>query len=134
MLVIPKSALLLFLADTVAGELAAAVVHLYKNDLVPTPNTILADLISADYSGYATKVLGTAGAPIINSDGAAQVVYPSQQWQHSSGATANTIYGAYVLDAGGALLYVERFGTPVNMTDATDGFIYVPVFTNSSAV
>lgn len=99
------------------ASLALGEIHLFQGAIIPTPDTLLADLVAteADFDGYAAVV---TGPPV-------RVVSAANQWalfvtamSVVSGAlpiTGNTVTGYWYETAAGVLVYSERFGTPVNM-------------------
>lgn len=95
-------------------------VDLYQNDYTPGASTVVGDLDVADFSGYAQKVVADLLPAYISPDGGAAAQIATQQWDHSGGATANTIYGAFVRNAGGDLISVVRFTAPVAMAALGD--------------
>jgi len=86
--------------------------HLYKNDLTPLPDTTLAEIVEADFTGYASALI-VMNAPYINSFGLAEADAEKIDWIATGAIPANTIYGVYVLDQGGALIACERLPQPI---------------------
>lgn len=112
-------------ADT--GLLDDAKVHLFKNDIQPNENTLLAGFTAADYSGYAAKTVVSWGGPFIGVDGKAKVVAASLQFQPNAATVGNICYGYYVTDAAGTtLLGHKRFDQPVTL-DGTASAVIVQV-------
>jgi hypothetical protein len=111
------------------GFLNGAKVHLFSSPYVPSRSTPLADLtaIEANYAGYAAVAAGTWGDAIVLVDGSMQILAPSIQFTPSGSTSPNTIYGAYLTDAGGTnLIYVEPFDVPVPLPDENSGLVYTP--------
>jgi hypothetical protein len=105
---------------------------LFKNSATLSHATVLSDLTEADFSGYsAYSLAGGAVAGALDGSGRAVASYTAHTFT-KSGATGNTIYGYWVEDSTGALLWCELFDTPIPMT--VDGaFIQItPKFTDAS--
>jgi hypothetical protein len=118
----PKGELLAVLGilTGVAGRYENATVHLFQNDFTPTPDTVIADLTEATFSGYAAVVDPGWGAAFLNDDGNAQRLLNNAQFTQTAATITNTVYGYYVTDAAGTgLWWAERFATPVLMDAAS---------------
>lgn len=81
---------------------------LYKNDYTPTDATVIADLTEADFTGYARIDLDGWTAAFLNAANIAEMRETLRTFTATGGATANTIYGYFILDAGGNLMAVQR--------------------------
>jgi hypothetical protein len=97
-------------------------VHLFKNNYTPDHTTVLANLTEANFTGYASA---DADNPVtqaaLDVAGRAFVLWDMIRWT-KAGATGNDIYGYWVVDSGGNLLWVERFITGVFSMN-TDGSV-----------
>lgn len=107
---------------------------LYQNDVTPDKNTVLTDLVEADFDGYAPIDLarGTWTSPV-TVGGKAKTFYgaSAQQWE-VTGPTGNTIYGYYVHDVpNGVLLWAQRFASPKPLQEFDTLDVY-PEFTLNS--
>lgn len=95
-------------------------VHLYKNNLVPTPQNVLADfteVLVGDFPGYAPVAITQSGTPFINVGGNAEQIFSDPVFQPSSDPVAPvTIYGYFVtihpVVGADTLLYAVRFDAP----------------------
>ena len=98
-------------------------VHLFCNDVVPgdfDQNASYQELVGG---GYAPKALPLEGWTII--DG--QMVYPRQDWLFTSTPNVPRVYGYFVSEAGGTILWAER--GPAPFTVAAGGeYRVVPKF------
>jgi hypothetical protein len=95
---------LLELADIAAGSLMGVKLHLYQNNLVFNPDTVvLADLVEATFATYAAVVL-TWDTPSVSDDGHPEIHSDRVTWRPTSSATPNDIYGYYITDAASAVL------------------------------
>lgn len=110
------------LATELDAALANCTIDLFKDTLVPGITTTAAELLAAiaDYSGYAQKVVTALLAPYLDPAGGASTNIATQQFQHTGGAVANSIGGAWVRDAGAVVRLVIVFDNPVQMAVATD--------------
>lgn len=138
MLVVPNSQLLQILEDyaTLPTDPAfeTPTMHLFQNDFAPNVAMVLADLTEATFSGYAAAAGLAWGAPFINADGRAETDLPSQQFQHDGGAVANLVYGYYLTNAAGTVLYgAERFAdAPIAMSFATNAIVVLSRLTQGN--
>ena len=106
------------------------VLKLYRNDLTPGPATELGDFNDANYSGYAAQEPENWTAPVDDGTGRAISEADTLTFTHNGGGVANNVYGYYVVNAGGDLLWCERFGTaPLVMASAADSFTLRPKLT-----
>lgn len=115
--------------DTVTGANLLYRIHLYKNNHVPAFTDTILDFTEADFSGYGSSILLAWGAAVINSGVQALIATPPVSWTRSSGPTSNTVYGVYVTNVAGDLMYAERFPAPISMTSNGDTISYEPLCT-----
>ena len=94
--------------------------RLYKNDVVPTVNSTLADFVAADFPGYGDQQIqpGMAGP---NGNQLGQAVATSQilTWTRTAGTGPQTVFGYVVIftsGAGDTIFGAERFALarPIN--------------------
>lgn len=132
MLVLPISqsqGILTLLDDSTAtaGPWEGALVHLFKNDLVPAPNTVLADFTEADFDGYAASAAIVWGDPYQNELNQSTILGDAKTFTATGATTPNDIYGYYITDAGGTeLLLSERFAEVQPMPAAGAVTIVIP--------
>lgn len=126
MIVVPTLSRLAQLDDIIAARLDGGSLRLFKNDIIPNETTALAAFTVADFTGYANKTIATWNAPYLDGQNKATVLAPLQAFTPTGTALANTIYGVYYLDAGGALVYAERFAQPIIVTGPTTPVNVVP--------
>jgi hypothetical protein len=108
----------LWMAGEVGTLLAVSEMHLFQSTIVPDVNTVLADLVAeeADFTGYADIALTVFGAPYLVPVGGAAVNSPAVQFNTGDPTTvANTIGGAWIQTAGGDLVLIDVFPTPIAM-------------------
>jgi len=102
-------------------------VHLFKNNLVPTPANVLADyteVLVGDFPGYAAIAITASGTPFIDGAGNAAQIFTDPVFQPSADpAVPLTVYGYFVtihpVAGPDTLLYAKRFDTPPIITSAT---------------
>ena len=111
--------------DTATAASVLKTIKLYQNNYVPTLTDTVGSYTEATFSGYVSQTLAW-GAAFINGSTQAEIDATALTWTHSAGATGNTVYGIYVLDNAGALVYAERFPAPISMTANGDAITYTP--------
>lgn len=104
------------LMDSWAATFSGALhVRLFKNNLTPTPDNVVGDFTESTFTGYAAISFGSLGA-----DGWTDT--PIYQWAktagtytfNGTGGVNENVYGYYVTDGGGNLLFSHRFaGAPL---------------------
>lgn len=102
------------------ADLVNCKVKLFQNDYQPNPDTVKANLTVATFSGYADKTVAALLPPYYDPIGGASTQIGTLQWDHNGGVNANTIFGWWVENAGGDLIIVGRFDTPVGMSSLGD--------------
>jgi hypothetical protein len=115
-----------------SGMLFAVNVHLFKNDLTPTINTVLADFSEADFSGYSLVGPIQWGNMFINTAGQGVIVSLTSCQFIATGSTfQDVIYGYYVTQGTAPVLlrFAERFPAPVAISAANDAVVVLPQFT-----
>ena len=120
LLIIPNSGKRIHLIyQTQYGQTPNFSIKLFQNNVTVSSITVLADLVEATFSGYSSPLLsGQVIEESLDGFSRAVSVWNPATWT-KSGASANTIYGYYVCLPGPALMWVEKFDTPIPMT--TDG-------------
>lgn len=114
---------------TAASFMTTWKLHLFQNDHVPTLFDTDADYVEADFSGYVGNVTVVWGMPFVNGSNQGELDSSQFNFTHNGGSTDNTIYGIYVTDLAGLLLFAERFDAPVLMNAAGSTIAYTPKFT-----
>jgi hypothetical protein len=96
-----------------AAPLLAPVIHLFQNNIIPGPNTVLADLVECTFSGYVV-VTGPFLAPGLDQSGVPAA--PLRFLFTTDGVTPGVAYGLYIEDSAGHLVAAGQFdGAPYNM-------------------
>lgn len=104
------------------GAFNGAKVGLFKNNINPTPNTVLADLEPCDFDGYSLGSAVTWGTAYYPTGDAAAIPAGMQQFIATGNTTPNNVYGVYIVNgAGDTLLVSERLAEAIPIVDAGDG-------------
>lgn len=112
------------------GPWNGAIIGLYKNNIVPTPRTTLAELDEADFTGYTRSAAITWSAVGQNIEDQAICLSDQKVFAGTGSAVANLIYGYMVLTTGGTfLLEVVPLPEPVSINEAGDLLPIVHVLT-----
>jgi hypothetical protein len=91
---------------------------LFKNNVTVSPTTVIADLIEADFSGYADISITEAswGGFVTRPDGSAMIMNNTiRTWMPNAATIGNTIYGWYLVSSLGALLMMGNLPAPAVM-------------------
>lgn len=99
-------------AESGQTALANSVLRLFKFGFNPTPTTPLADFITneCDFDGYAPITIAAWNDPILA--GAAYAIFAPVQafrWEHDTEDVGNSVGGAFLVTAGGALYQFTIF-------------------------
>ena len=96
---------------------------LFSNNIVPTDSTVASDLKEPTGGGYALKTLSTSDGVVSLESGIAQIAYPQQQFAFTGALDGSaTIYGYFIVDADGVLVFVEK--APAGYTPMSNGDLY----------
>jgi len=125
MIVVVENGWLGLLDAWVAAGLPA-ILRLYQNNYFPDPTDTAAAYVEATFSGYPGGTALGFGAAFVNGAGQGEIASMPITFAHNGGGVTNTVYGIYVTDGAGNLIYAERFGAPITMAVATDFIIYTP--------
>lgn len=118
------------LLDAALGGLSLTY-RLYQNAHTPGDGSTAADFTECTFDGYAAQ--GPSwGAAATNGSGDAEAVAAALTWTATGGSTSNTVYGYYVTDGGGEVVWAELFDTPVAVVDAPDAVVVTPTITLKS--
>lgn len=104
------------------------VMHLYKNDYTPVAGSTLGSFTEADFNGYASQTITTWSAASTSASVCSSTA-TALTWTKSAGGTTNNVYGYYVEDADGELLWAERDPSAPGRLSATgDTYTVTPEF------
>ena len=94
-------------------DAGSPVISLYKNDLTPVEATTIGDFTESTEAGYAAKTLTSASWTTTLSGDTATAVYSQETFSFTTGAD---VYGYFITDTAGALMWCERFtGAPFQL-------------------
>jgi hypothetical protein len=123
------------LADTGANAILVAAfnaqnlsLRLFVNNVTPTDASTPATFTEASGGGYAAKTLTGGSWTGSNVGGIEQVAYALQTWTFSAALSGNaTIYGYYVTNAAGTVLWYADAQTPFTPTaSGSDQYALTP--------
>jgi len=118
----------------VADAIVLFTLKLFQNNHTPAVTDTEANYTEASFSGYAAvDIHALWGAAFVNASGQGEIDCTTQTFAFGGGAVTNLVYGAYVVDNAGKLIYAERFAAPISMSASPDQIIYTPKFTAVSA-
>jgi hypothetical protein len=112
---------------------ALKTLRLFQNNHTPGVADVNANYTEATFTGYASVALGTWNPAFLNGSNQGEIDANPVTFTRTAGATSNTIYGAYVTDNAGDVVYAEKFSAPITMASTGDTFTYTPRFTAVSA-
>lgn len=121
-IVVPDSGTLASVISDVAGWLLPLTLHLFKSNTTPTTATVLGDFTEADFDGYAAGSPYNLTGPVVTvptPGSGALVTYTLINFTPTGSITPNNIYGYYVLDSAGTLLWCERAPSPPIVLNST---------------
>jgi hypothetical protein len=108
------------------------VLKLFKNNITPASGDVAGTYTEADFAGYAASNCTGWTASTMASNTATTTADQKTFTRSSTGAVQN-IYGYYVLDAGGNLLFAERdSAAPIPLTNLGDSYLVTPKWTLKS--
>jgi len=82
---------------------------LYQNDYTPLLETDLSKLVVANFSGYAGLQVTFGWSPAVMVGFRAESLAAPINWVHDGGPVQNWVYGYYVVNQYGTLVWAERF-------------------------
>jgi len=105
-LIVPNSGEAVLLALALSEDV---ILKLYSNDVTPGENSVVSDFTEVAGAGYAAKTLSSDAWNIVTGDPSV-ASYAYQDFQFTGPTTApSTVYGYFVVNAAGVLLWAERF-------------------------
>lgn len=111
----------------VGGAFNGAKVGLFKNNIAPNADTVLADLVTADFDGAAVSGPITWSAVVHNDSLEMRVLGSTQVFICTGDTTPNLIYGFYIVNSAGTeLLYSMRYDSPQSMSEAGNFIAVTP--------
>ena len=102
---------------------------LYSNDYTPVDTSVAGSFTVVSGGGYADKTLTNGSWTVTPANDPSDAVYAEQTFTFT-GVIGGTgiVYGYYVLDADGTLVWGERFGTSFTPANNGDNIKVTPKF------
>lgn len=120
--VTPQRLAILDKAVAAGGPLVLPTMHLYTNNVIPGPGTVLGDLTEATFGGYTAAAGLVWSAAFVGPDGTPQVVVPSQVFIADGTGPVETVYGWFLTNAAGTtLMAAGTLPAPAPMTAEDTG-------------
>lgn len=105
-------------------------VGLFKNDFIPRWDMIMSNLTPCNFSGYGGLQVTTGWSAAVMAGKRVITLAGQLTWEHDGGANQNWVFGYYVKDHAGNLLWAERFcPKEKRMAGAGDSIKVKPHFT-----
>lgn len=114
-----------------AGDLALATVHLFTNNINPTPQNVVGDFTEPTFTGYAAQAVAAWDTDELGADGSAGVFNTAvKTWVGPGDATGQTVYGYFLRSAGVGtpLVSAVKFAVPQPLMTPADVCNVVPYF------
>ena len=106
---------------------------LFVNDYTPLQTSVAGSFTEATGGGYAAKTLTNGSFTVTVGNDPSDAVYAQQVFTFTGALTTNpTIYGYYVVDADGTLIYAERAAASFTPANNGDHYDVTPKFQISS--
>lgn len=100
-------------------------IRLFVNDITPTHDTVTGDFVEASFGGYASGDISGSGTISENGSDEATLTFPTFTNTATGSGLPQSVYGYYVTDVGGALLWAERDPTGPIVIAAVDDEVTV---------
>src|SRR5262245_31088690 len=82
-------------------------IGLYQNNHTPAATDTAADYTPCNFNGYARQATTQWGVPFLNAGGKGETDDIVHTWTALDGSVANQVFGYYVTDAPGNLIFAE---------------------------
>jgi hypothetical protein len=103
-------------------------VHLFCNNITPSDSDVVGDYTEASGAGYAAQTLTTGSWTISIVSNLAQAVYGTLTFALTGVLTTNTtVYGYYVTDDNGDLMWADTLTTPFDTSPNVPGYIAIDI-------
>lgn len=107
-------------------------IKLYATNVTPADTDTAGSYTVATGGGYADKTLTNGSWTVTVANDPSDAVYAEQVWTFTGALTTNPIiYGYYILDADGVLVWAEKFGTSFTPANNGDQVKVTPKFQTS---
>jgi len=132
---VPNIAEQLLLDVLIAEELDSAELRLFVANHTPVAGDVAATYlaIEAAFGGYAPQTLNSWTPAAINAGGAAETEETVRTFLATGAGLPETVFGVFVLDLAGDLVYADKFATGgITLAAAGQTVSYLPKFTLST--
>lgn len=107
-------------------------IKLYVNDYTPVAGSVAGSFTEMSTLGYAAKTLTAASWTVTTIANVASGTYAQQTWTFTAGSSV-VVYGYFVINAAGTILFAERFASPPTIQYTGDIIKITPVVTLATA-
>lgn len=122
----PNGGELILLENGISNDSSWSV-KLFANDHTPAAADQASDYTEASFDGYAAASLTRDGAAATDGDGKAAQEYARIEWTFTGSDPGPSLYGFFIVDAGGALVCACRFDdAPVTLSESEPDLRVVP--------
>lgn len=122
----------LFVASLTSYFAGICVLHLYQNNYTPVEASVLGNFTEATFTGYSSVALTSWSLPVLTSP-YQQITSAAVPFTVGTVGTGNNIYGYYVTDGSGNVLWAERDGNaPIAMSTTGAQYTVIPRFSLQS--
>ncbi len=102
---------------------------LFATNVTPADTNVAGDFTEATGGGYSAKTLTNGSWTVSSANDPSDAVYAEQTFTFTGALTTNgTIYGYFVVDADGTLIWAEKFATTFTPTNNGDQLKLTPKF------
>jgi hypothetical protein len=102
---------------------------LYKNSVTLTATTVASDLAECNFPGYVSFAMPAWSPVFINPLDQAETDEANHVWTMTGTSPSNSVYGYYVTDSSGVLIYAEANPAgPQSMAALGDTYAVLPRF------
>lgn len=102
---------------------------LFVNDVTPADTNTAGSFTEATGGGYVSKTLTNGSWTITVGHDPSDATYAAQTWTFTGPLTTNTtVYGYFVTDADGTLIFADRLSSSFIPADNGDQLVITPTF------
>ncbi len=106
---------------------------LFTNDYTPVQTSVAGSFTEASGGGYAAKTLTNGSWTVTVGNDPSDAVYAEQTFTFTGALSGSaTVYGYFVVDADGTLVWAERFSSSFQPANNGDTIKITPIFQISS--
>ena len=94
-------------AQQLKAWLNGLILRLYQNNRTPAITNVAGDYLEATFTGYASQAIVSFGNAFLNTSSIAELDASPMTFTQTGTLVTNTIFGYYVTDVAGNLIYAE---------------------------